>query len=103
LLPLIEGIFFGLEAEELGNSLLKPGRSLMLLGTKLPMFVLQNLLFIDKGHTIHLSNIAGSIITNVFSAARIFRVAWSSTFLSILFITSIRYYVSLPGFLNRVS
>jgi hypothetical protein len=52
---------------------------------------------------IYLSNITGSAITNVFSAARVFRVAWSSVFLSILFTTSTGYYISFPGFLNRVS
>jgi hypothetical protein len=56
----------------------------------------------NKKHIIYLSNIAGSTVTNVFNATRMFWIAGSSVFFFILFTISIKYYVSFPGFLDYV-
>jgi hypothetical protein len=99
---LIERILFLMETDDFSLGLLLKYLGPFLLILKYFLFSFKGFLLENFGYSVDLTNIAGLALTNILSILCMLNIAQNDILLLILFITSIRGYVSFISISYRV-
>jgi hypothetical protein len=103
LLFLVKRILFLTETDDFSLGLLLRHLGLFLLIPKRFSFSFKGFLLENFGYSVDLANIAGLALINILGILYMLNIARSDILLLILFIASIRGYVSFSGFSYRVT
>jgi hypothetical protein len=99
----VERILLLIKTDDFSLGLLLRYLNLFFLILKYFLFNFKGFLFENFRYSVDLANIAGLALTNTLGILYVFSIAWSDILLLILFITSIRGYISFISFGYRVT